>query len=54
VPETTDKVASRNVAGEVIAPVQSQAGARNFRYGTGMLNWWKDDAFAESGFWIHD
>jgi hypothetical protein len=53
VPETGDKNARRNAAGEVIAPLQSQAGAVNFRYGTGKLNWWNDDRFTESAFWIH-
>ena len=45
--------AKRDAAGEVTAPLQSQAGRNNFRYGTGGLNWWKGDQFAESAFWIH-
>lgn len=45
--------ARRNSAGEVIAPLQSQAGSSNFEYGTGQLNWWMDDRFAASGFYIH-
>jgi len=53
VPETEDERAKRNPAGEVVAPLQSQAGARNFRYGTSTLNWWKGDQFAESAFWLH-
>jgi hypothetical protein len=53
VPETEDQRARRNAAGDVIAPLQSQAGAVNFRYGTSSLNWWKGDQFAESGFWLH-
>ena len=53
VPETNDNRARRNPAGDVIAPLQSQAGARNFSYGTGTLNWWKGQEFAESAFWIH-
>jgi hypothetical protein len=53
VPEIGDKRARRNAAGEVIAPLQSQAGSINFRFGTGKLNWWNDDRFAESAFWIH-
>jgi len=52
-PEIGDKRAHRNAAGEVIAPLQSQAGSINFRFGTGTLNWWNDDRFAESAFWIH-
>jgi len=39
--------------GEVIAPLQSQAGARNFRFGTGAANWWNGEQFAESAFWLH-
>jgi hypothetical protein len=53
VPETDEKAARRNSAGDVIAPVQSQAGAVNFRRGTGTLNWWANDRFAESAFWVH-
>jgi hypothetical protein len=53
VPETDAVSAKRNAAGEVTAPVQSQAGSVNFRRGTGTLNWWSDDRFAESAFWIH-
>ena len=43
----------RDATGEVIAPLQSQAGTTNFRYGAGKLGWWKDDQFAESAFWLH-
>ena len=53
VPETNEHQAKRDSTGAVIAPLQSQAGARNFRYGTGKLNWWMSDEFAESAFWIH-
>jgi hypothetical protein len=53
VPETSAQAARRDQAGEVIAPVQSQAGARNFQRGTSTLNWWRSDRFAESAFWIH-
>ena len=37
----------------MIEPLQSQAGASNFRYGTGSPNWWKGEQFAESAFWLH-
>ncbi|MNJ53316.1 hypothetical protein D3C77_487000 [compost metagenome] len=53
VPETPEFSASRNSAGEVTSPLQSQAGASNFRYGTGKANWWKGEQFAESAFWVH-
>jgi hypothetical protein len=53
VPETGAHRARRDAAGEVIAPLQSQAGINNFRYGTGKPNWWKDSQFAEHAFWLH-
>jgi hypothetical protein len=53
VPETETERAVRNAAGEVTRPLQSQAGAVNFRRGTGSLNWWKGAQFAESAFWLH-
>ena len=53
VAETGTLLARRDAAGEVIAPLQSQAGASNFKQGTGKLNWWKGEQFAESAFWLH-
>jgi len=53
VPETDTLLARRDAGGEVIAPLQSQAGAGNFRRGTGKLNWWNGEQFAESAFWLH-
>lgn len=53
VPETTDHEARRNAAGEVVAALQSQAGASNFRYGASASEWWKGDQFAEFAFWKH-
>lgn len=53
VPETADQGAKRDAKGEVVAPLQSQAGARNFRFGTGKANWWHGEQFAESAFWVH-
>lgn len=53
VPEIEDFRARRNAVGDVIAPLQSQAGATNFRYGTGKTNWWTDARFADAAFWIH-
>lgn len=53
VPETGDLTARRNTQGDVIAPVQSQAGAVNFRRGTGKAQWWLGDQFAEHAFWVH-
>ena len=52
VPETGEHQARRERDGEVIAPLQSQAGARNFRHGTGTPNWWqaRSSRTARSGF----
>lgn len=53
VPETADERAKRDSSGEVTQPLQSQAGARNFRYGGLTGEWWRSDQFAESAFWLH-
>jgi hypothetical protein len=53
VPETDADTARRNSAGEVIAPLQSQAGTTNFAYSTGKQNWWNGEQFAEAAFWLH-
>ncbi|KRC35069.1 MULTISPECIES: hypothetical protein [unclassified Lysobacter] len=53
VPETETEHAHRTASGEVDRPLQSQAGVSNFRYGTSTANWWKDERFAESAFWVH-
>lgn len=53
VAETETERARRNAAGAVMAPLQSQAGATNFRRGTGRADWWRGEEFAESAFWIH-
>lgn len=52
-PETDAESARRDREGRVVAPLQSQAGTRNFRYGTGAANWWRGEQFADSAFWIH-
>lgn len=53
VPETDEQTARRDAAGEVVAPLQSQAGRNNFRYGPGKTNWWLGQHFAEHAFWLH-
>ncbi len=53
VPEDDAQRARRNAAGEVTAPVQSQAGTSNFQRGTGRTGWWNGEQFAESAFWLH-
>ncbi|WP_233238831.1 hypothetical protein [Bordetella sp. LUAb4] len=53
VPESAEHSAKRGADGKIIAPLQSQAGATNFQFGTGKVNWWNGEEFAESAFWIH-
>lgn len=53
VPETDVERAKRDSAGAIVTPLQSQAGARNFRYGVGAPNWWRGEQFADSALWIH-
>jgi len=53
VPEMDDLMARRNAEGVVVAPVQSQAGAVNFRRATGKAQWWLGNQFAEHAFWMH-
>ncbi len=53
VPETDTVKARRDSMGNIIAPVQSQAGAVNFKTGTGTAGWWLSENFAEHAFWIH-
>src|SRR5262249_40809643 len=48
VPEVGDHRARRSGGADVVAPLQSQAGATNFRYGTGTASWWTGEQFAES------
>ena len=52
-PETENHKARRSTKGDVTAPLQSQAGSRNFCFSTYISNWWLNDRFAESAFWIH-
>jgi hypothetical protein len=53
VPETSNQKAKRDAQGNVTAPLQSQAGAKNFQYGTSKAGWWTGDQFAEFAFWLH-
>jgi hypothetical protein len=53
VPETAEHSARRDGSGAVIAPLQSQAGTTNFRYGTGTAGWWLGQQFADHAFWVH-
>lgn len=53
VPETDTERARRDGNGDVVSPLQSQAGAVNFRYGTAQAGWWNRETFAEHAFWVH-
>ena len=53
VPESSTQVATRS-GGAVVLPLQSQAGATNFSYGTGTRAWWTGTEFRTFSFWIHD
>lgn len=52
-PETDEHNARRNAAGEVVFPLQSQAGVANFRYRAVTKEWWKGEQFADNALWIH-
>ncbi len=51
VPEIVGQAAVR-VSGRVVRPLQSQAGARNFRYTNGPRAWWQGVEFREFGFFV--
>jgi len=53
VPEVGDAKAKRDGTGQVIAPLQSQAGAINFKISTGKKDWWRGAQFRDHSFWIH-
>jgi hypothetical protein len=44
---------AQRVAQRVTRPLQSQAGAHNFRFGTGGRAWWQDNKFRDFGLWRH-
>lgn len=53
VPEVDGHQAVRDADGHVVQPLQSQAGARNYRYGSAGPSWWMSDDFIDRGFFIH-
>jgi hypothetical protein len=53
VPELDDMKAKRDTSGEVVAPLQSQAGAVNFKFSTSKTGCWLDAKFSDHAFWIH-
>jgi hypothetical protein len=53
VPEAQGRIATRDADGYVVQPLQSQAGERNFRYGSSGPSWWMSDTFLDRGLFIH-
>jgi hypothetical protein len=53
VPEHGAFQARRSAAGEVTRPVESQAGARNFRFGVNATAWWLNAKFQSFSLWRH-
>jgi hypothetical protein len=54
VPEFNTHAARRDVDGNVVLPLQSQAGAVNFRRSTGDKRWWESALFQSHVFFLHD
>lgn len=52
VPENTTHKSIRNALGNVIQPLQSQAGRANRKFLN--QNWWLSANYRDFGFWIHD
>jgi len=53
VPEYDNFQAARNPTGEVLRPVESQAGVKNHRFVTKAKAWWVDARYESFGFWRH-
>ena len=53
VPEASGARATRDADGNVTRPLQSQAGATNFRYSSGVSAWWQDARFRAYGLFVH-
>ena len=53
VPEETTHRAERDADGHVTQPLQSQAGARNLRFGSAGQRWWLGAEFRDRGFFVH-
>jgi hypothetical protein len=54
VPEDGTHQAQRDADGNVTQPLQTQAGAQNFRYGSAGANWWRSQQFRSFVFFAHD
>lgn len=53
VPEDATHRAERDADGNVTQPLQSQAGAKNFRFGSARDDWWLGTEFRDRGFFAH-
>ena len=53
VPEDATHRAERDADGNVAQPLQSQAGAKNFRFGSAGKSWWLGAEFRDRGFFVH-
>lgn len=53
VPEIGDFRAKRDENGQVIIPVESQAGAYNYEYVVKSNQWWMKEKFSHRSFWVH-
>jgi hypothetical protein len=54
VPEANGRRATRDADGNVTQPLQTQAGASNFRFGSAGASWWSGSVFRDRGFFVHD
>lgn len=54
VPETASEKAVRDAAGNVVQPLQTQAGAINRRYGSAGASWWQSSKFIGHVMYVHD
>lgn len=53
VPEHESVEARRSAEGEVLRPVESQAGSKNFRYAVSRSAWWQGSRYQSFAFWRH-
>ena len=53
VPEQNDHNATRSAAGEILRPLESQAGRINYRFHAKPRVWWSDKRFHAFSFWRH-
>jgi hypothetical protein len=54
VPESQPPFVAQREGAQVLLPLQSQAGAKNFCFSCGKSEWWTGAQFDAYGFWLHD